>query len=99
LDVKLTMAATQDIGLQALRRLSSGEHAERGEQGVPDAPASEQLTNSASQSAEEEWRPSKSYQAILLAAGFAMIFQVFGINAVYGIFQVSLWTMCAPVRL
>ncbi|KIP03451.1 hypothetical protein PHLGIDRAFT_110846 [Phlebiopsis gigantea 11061_1 CR5-6] len=33
------------------------------------------------------WRPSRQYQAILLLAGFTMIFHVIGINSIYGIFQ------------
>lgn len=35
-----------------------------------------------------EWRPTRQYQTMLLAAGFMMIFHVIGINSIYGIFQV-----------
>jgi hypothetical protein len=38
---------------------------------------------------ESPWQPTRTYQAMLLAAGFGMIFQVIGINSIYGIFQVS----------
>lgn len=38
---------------------------------------------------EPRWRPSRTYQAMLLGAGFAMIFHVIGINSIYGIFQAS----------
>lgn len=34
-------------------------------------------------------QPSRCYQAILLFSGFLMIFQVNGINSIFGIFQVS----------
>ncbi|KAI0088058.1 monocarboxylate transporter [Irpex rosettiformis] len=36
---------------------------------------------------EEQWKPTRTYQALLLAAGFGMIFQVIGINSIYGVFQ------------
>ncbi len=36
----------------------------------------------------EQWQPTRAYQVMLLAAGFGMIFQVIGINSIYGIFQV-----------
>lgn len=39
--------------------------------------------------ATNEWRPTRKYQAALLAAGFLMIFHVIGINSIYGVFQVS----------
>jgi len=41
------------------------------------------------EASESELPPSRGYQAALIAAGFMMIFQVIGINSVYGIFQVS----------
>lgn len=34
-------------------------------------------------------QPSRCYQAILLLSGFLMIFQVNGINSIFGVFQVS----------
>lgn len=37
-------------------------------------------------------RPSRRYQVALLLAGFSMIFQVFGLNSVYGVFQVRIRT-------
>lgn len=39
--------------------------------------------------AAEDMRPTRRYQAVLLFAGFMMIFQVIGINQTYGIFQVG----------
>ena len=33
-------------------------------------------------------RPSKRYQIILAISGFLMIFQVMGLNSIYGVFQV-----------
>lgn len=33
-------------------------------------------------------RPTRRYQVALLVAGFSMIFQIIGINSVYGVFQV-----------
>lgn len=39
--------------------------------------------------AAEDMRPTRRYQAVLLLAGFMMIFQVIGINQTYGIFQVG----------
>ncbi|EKM54907.1 uncharacterized protein PHACADRAFT_124322 [Phanerochaete carnosa HHB-10118-sp] len=36
---------------------------------------------------QEDWRPTRRYQMILLAAGFTMIFHVIGLNSIYGIFQ------------
>ena len=44
-------------------------------QGIPEGAASDE-------------RPSRRYQAALLIAGFLMIFQVIGLNQVYGVFQV-----------
>lgn len=41
------------------------------------------------ENAAEDMRPTRRYQALLLLAGFMMIFQVIGINQTYGIFQVS----------
>lgn len=35
-------------------------------------------------------RPTRRYQVALLLAGFSMIFQVFGLNSVYGVFQVRI---------
>lgn len=45
--------------------------------------------------AAEDMRPTRRYQAVLLFAGFMMIFQVIGINQTYGIFQVggTLWCL------
>ena len=43
---------------------------------------------------EEQWHPSRSYQAMLLVAGFTMIFHVIGINSIYGIFQASFKPRC-----
>ena len=40
----------------------------------------------------EDARPSRSYQAILIISGFLMIFQVMGLNSIYGVFQVYLLT-------
>lgn len=41
------------------------------------------------ENAAEDMRPTRRYQAVLLFAGFMMIFQVIGINQTYGIFQVG----------
>ena len=38
--------------------------------------------------ASPDVRPSRRYQIALLICGFLMIFQVIGINSVYGVFQV-----------
>ena len=77
------MAMAQHIGLQELRRVSSGERAEdQVLAGISDASVEEQ-------NVDEEWQPSRRYQTVLLAAGFAMIFHVIGINSIYGIFQVG----------
>lgn len=35
-------------------------------------------------------RPTRRYQALLLATGFLMTFQVIGINSIFGIFQVHI---------
>ena len=50
------------------------DHA-NGAQGIPEGAASDE-------------RPSRHYQVALLIAGFLMIFQVIGLNQVYGVFQV-----------
>ena len=41
------------------------------------------------ENAVEDSRPTRRYQTLLLLCGFLMIFQVIGINSVYGVFQVS----------
>lgn len=38
--------------------------------------------------AVEDSRPTRQYQTALLISAFLMIFQVIGINSVYGVFQV-----------
>lgn len=58
--------------------------------GVSSAPQSVRATTPSEHASQDaHWRPSRSYQAMLLAAGFAMIFHVIGINSIYGIFQAS----------
>ena len=85
------MSVREDVVLQELRRSPQhhDEEHDRGspvgdgdrEQGAPEAAQAAQTT-------QEEWRPSRKYQAVMLAAGFTMIFHVIGINSIYGIFQV-----------
>lgn len=41
------------------------------------------------ENAFEDSRPTRRYQTMLLISGFLMIFQVIGINSIYGVFQVS----------
>lgn len=43
----------------------------------------------APQDAVLDSRPSRRYQIVLLVGAFFMIFQVMGINSVYGVFQVG----------
>ncbi|GJE90222.1 MFS general substrate transporter [Phanerochaete sordida] len=83
------MALREQVALQELRRSLPQSRAERvGEETADnDIQQAEPRSDESQHEAEEEWRPTKKYQAILLAAGFAMIFQVIGINSIYGIFQ------------
>ncbi|EKM54905.1 uncharacterized protein PHACADRAFT_185733 [Phanerochaete carnosa HHB-10118-sp] len=84
-----TMSMREEVALQELRRSPEHIHAEHHGQAEPEdvTREGEHQPNEASRDAEEEWRPSRKYQAVLLTAGFAMIFQVIGINSIYGIFQ------------
>lgn len=43
----------------------------------------------APEGAVSDARPTRRYQVALLVAGFSMIFQIIGINSIYGIFQVG----------
>lgn len=59
---------------------------------VREAATVEQASDASSvppDNAAEDMRPTRRYQAVLLLAGFMMIFQVIGINQTYGIFQVG----------
>ena len=79
------MATTQEIELHVFDAQSSHD---RYEDSARDPPNTEH--EDSQQPAEDDWRPTRKYQAVLLAAGFAMIFHVIGINSIYGIFQVNL---------
>lgn len=62
-------------------------------QGLYDISAPE--TDEQPQDAFTDTRPTKRYQALLLLSGFTMIFQVIGINSIYGVFQVR---VCSPFK-
>lgn len=56
---------------------------------VVDEQADDDASSVPPDNAAEDMRPTRRYQAVLLFAGFMMIFQVIGINQTYGIFQVG----------
>lgn len=93
------MATSQGIELRVFNPQPGDDRHGEEEESARAAPNTEH--EDSQQPAEGDWRPTRKYQAILLAAGFAMIFHVIGINSIYGIFQVNLpmRSRARPLRL
>lgn len=92
------IGSKRDLGEMELARVSSHKD-QISAQEDPEVAAedNETTTVTVSQSrdieppanAVEDSRPTRRYQKLLLICGFLMIFQVIGINSIYGVFQVS----------
>ena len=91
------MNSTQNIALQELGLDGTPDHLSEAPNVDVETTVGEP-TEQAPQEPENMWEPSRRYQAILLLAGFTMIFHVIGINSIYGIFQVSMRTVRRGLR-
>ena len=87
--------ASSDIGVDITDvRISNDKETSQSGLGVLERPRSQVVDESSvsitrnTETVEEPWKPTRTHQALLLAAGFGMIFQTIGINSIYGIFQV-----------
>lgn len=87
--------ASSDIGVDITDiRVSNDKEPSQSGSGVPERPRSQAADESSvsitrnTETVEEQWKPTRTHQVLLLAAGFGMIFQTIGINSIYGIFQV-----------